>query len=45
MIQNHQWNLPPEIEVSFPNLIHMLEQIAIPLEDQPDSLAWKHSDS
>ncbi|CAJ2635999.1 unnamed protein product [Trifolium pratense] len=45
MIQNHQWHIPPEIEVRFPNLMHMLEHITIPLEDKPDSLAWKHSDS
>ncbi|MCI37758.1 GDSL esterase/lipase, partial [Trifolium medium] len=44
-IQNHQWHLPPEIEVSFPNLRHMMEQVTIPLEYKPNTLAWKDSDS
>jgi len=42
-IHNGQWNIPFELQLNFPNHSNLVQQVTLPLEDQENSLQWKHS--
>jgi ribonuclease HI len=42
-IHNGQWNIPFDLHLNFPNLNNLVQQVTLPLEEQEDSLQWKHS--
>jgi hypothetical protein len=44
-IYNSQWNIPADVQLLFPSLLHLVQQITIPLEQKEDQLLWMHSTS
>ncbi|KAK2429733.1 hypothetical protein QL285_028147 [Trifolium repens] len=44
-ISNGSWNIPYQLDLEFPGLSNLVNQTIIPLEQNNDSLIWKHTDS
>jgi len=41
-INNGQWSFPSQLLHLFPNLLHLVQAVVIPLEPVQDKLIWKH---
>ncbi|MCH80775.1 ribonuclease H protein [Trifolium medium] len=44
-IRQQQWNIPLELQMDYPNLMHHLSNVCIPVDQKEDRLIWKHSTS
>ncbi|KAK2445365.1 hypothetical protein QL285_016305 [Trifolium repens] len=44
-ISDGYWAIPPQLEQEFSHISNLVTQATIPLEQCPDSLLWKHTDS
>jgi len=44
-INNFQWNIPWFLELSFPNLRSLIQQVIIPADNRMDKIIWNHSPS
>ena len=42
-ISNFEWVVPPEVQLKFPQLVNLLNQICIPKVHMEDRLVWKHT--
>jgi ribonuclease HI len=44
-IVDNSWHIPAETSLLFPNLIHLVSQVTIPLDQHDDNLVWLGTDS
>ena len=44
-IVNGHWEVPHDVQLIFPNLLNIVQQVSLPLISTSDSLFWKHSTS
>jgi hypothetical protein len=45
IIINQQWHIPPSLDLLFPSLKNMVQQVTLPNDAIPDQFCWKNSPS
>jgi len=44
-IGNHQWNIPLTLQVAFPILLFLVQNVHLPTEHSEDEIIWSPSNS